>query len=567
MKTKKIFHLICAISITAAVASCKKDLLQINPTDKISEDILLADTTLFEGFVMNRYIGAKLQDKEGDGSSPGFGRGFEYSMWSSLTDESIYNNDDATWLIQRGQLAPENLGGAGVLWGRSYRSIRECNFAINALPKLSISQAHKDRLMGELKFIRAFRYQDLIRNYGGVVLMGDKVYNLSDNLQEDALFKRASIKESIDYVVGELTAAAASLPLDNSGTWALGRATKGAALALKSRLTLYAASPLYNAGTWDNAVKAAQEVIGLNKYGIYTGGYSNLFLSSDNNETIFQRLFTKNANHTHLEIANGPNGYGGWGGNLPLQNLVDDYAMDNGKAITETGSTYDPTHPYDRRDKRFYATILYNGAAYRGNVVESFIPGGKDSKDGPDNWNTTKTGYYLKKFMNDAYPLQNPWGNAGFQPWIYFRYAEILLNFAEAANEAGGADIVPVGSTLSARTALNLIRSRPGIMMPDLPVGLSQLAMREAIRYERRVELAFEEHRFYDVRRWKIADVTENKAAGGIIVTKTGATFTYTAKVALDGRHFEKQHYWLPIPRAEIQASNNRIAQNADYHQ
>lgn len=566
MKTKNIFHLICAISIAAAVTSCKKDLLQVNPTDKISEEILLADSSLFEGFVMNRYIGAKLQDKEGDGSNPGFGRGFEYSMWSSLTDESIYNNDDATWLIQKGQLAPENLGGAGVLWGRSYRSIRECNFALNALPKLNISQAHKNMLLGELKFIRAFRYQDLIRNYGGVILMGDKVYSLTDNLQDDALFKRATIKESIDYVVAELTAAAANLPLDNSGTWLLGRATKGAALALKSRLTLYAASPLYsNAGTWDNAVKAAQEVISLNKYGIYAGGYSNLFLSSDNNETIFQRLFTKNANHTHLEIANGPNGYGGWGGNLPLQNLVDDYEMDNGKAITEAGSTYDANNPYLRRDKRFYATILYNGAAYRGNVVESFIPGGKDSKDGPDNWNTTKTGYYLKKFMNDAYPLQNPWGNAGFQPWIYFRYAEILLNFAEAANEAGGADIVPSGSTLSARTAINLIRSRPGIAMPDLPAGMSQSAMRDAVRYERRVELAFEEHRFYDVRRWKIADVTENKAAGGIIVTKTGNTFTYTPKVALDGRHFEKQHYWLPIPRAEIQASNNKIVQNADY--
>jgi hypothetical protein len=288
-------------------------------------------------------------------------------------------------------------------------------------------------------------------------------------------------------------------------------------------------------------------------------------LSSDNNETIFQRLFTKNANHTHLEIANGPNGYGGWGGNLPLQNLVDDYEMDNGKAITEAGSTYDANNPYLRRDKRFYATILYNGAAYRGNVVESFIPGGKDSKDGPDNWNTTKTGYYLKKFMNDAYPLQNPWGNAGFQPWIYFRYAEILLNFAEAANEAGGADIVPAGSTLSARTAINLIRSRTGIAMPDLPAGMSQSAMRDAVRYERRVELAFEEHRFYDVRRWKIADVTENKPAGGIIVTKTGNTFVYTPKIALDGRHFEKQHYWLPIPRAEIQASNNKIVQNLDY--
>jgi hypothetical protein len=199
-------------------------------------------------------------------------------------------------------------------------------------------------------------------------------------------------------------------------------------------------------------------------------------------------------------------------------------------------------------------------------VVEAFIPGGKDSKDGPSNWNTTKTGYYLRKYMDDAYPLQNPWGNAGFHPWIYFRYAEILLNFAEASNEANGPDVVPSGATFSARQAINMIRERPGVNMPDLPPGLSQSQMRDAVRYERRVELAFEEHRFYDVRRWKIADVTENKPAGGIIITKNAdGSFSYTPKVALDGRLFLPKHYWLPIPRTEIQASGNQLQQNAGY--
>lgn len=556
--------MICGAMLS--ITSCKKDLLNVQATDRISTVAVETDTAVFEAFVANRYIGARLQDKEGDGSNPGFGRGFEYSMWSSLTDESIYNNDDATWLIQRGQLAPENLGGAGVLWARSYRSIRECNYALSILPKITMSAARKTRLEGELKFIRAFRYQDLIRNYGGVVLVGDKVSQLTDNLQDPSLFKRASIKESIDYAVAQLDDAAAKLPLDNDGGWLLGRATKGAALALKSRLRLYAASPLYAAGTWADAVTAAQAVISLNKYGIYTGGYGNLFLTNETNEAIFERLYTKNANHTHLEIANGPNGYGGWAGNTPLQNLVDDYEMDNGKAITDPTSGYDATHPYDHRDPRFAATVLYNGALYRGQTVDSYIPGGKDSKDGPDNWNTTKTGYYLKKYMNDAYPLQNPWGNAGFQPWIYFRYAEVLLNFAEAANEAYGPDVVPSGSSLSARTAINLIRSRPSVNMPALAGGLSQSQMRDAVRYERRVELAFEEHRFYDVRRWKIADVTENKPAGGVIITKNAnGSFVYTSKVALDGRTFATKHYWLPIPRSEIQASGGQLQQNPGY--
>lgn len=563
MKLNTILYTMCVVAMTAT--SCKKDFLEIEPTDKIAENVVLSDSVVFEAYVVNRYIGARLQDKEGDGTDPGFGRGFEYSMWSSITDESIYNNDDNTWLIQRGLLAPENPGMAGTIWPRSYRSIRECNFALNGLDGLTMSQAHKDRLRAELKFIRAFRYHDLIRNYGGVVLMGDKVSSLSDDLQDPAFFKRATLKESLDYAVAQLDEAAAGLPLDNNGNWPLGRATKGAALALKSRLLLYAASPLYAAGTWEAATAAAQAVITLGKYGISQQGYGQLFLSTANNELIFARLYTKNANHTHLEIANGPNGYGGWGGNLPLQNLVDDYQMNTGKPITDGSSGYDPAAPYANRDPRFYATVLYNGASYRGATVETFTPGGKDSKDGPDNWNTSKTGYYLKKFMNDAYPLQNPWGNAGFQPWIYFRYAEVLLNFAEAANEAYGADVVPPGATFSARDAINQVRTRTGIQMPPVAAGLSKDAFRDAVRYERRVELAFEEHRFYDVRRWKIADVTENKPANGINIVKSGANYTYTTKVALDGRHFETKHYWLPIPRAEILASNNQLTQNSGY--
>lgn len=565
MKTKHIFSLLFATTLAVGMASCKKDFLDITPTDKIAETAVLADSMVFEAFVVNRYIGARLQDKEGDGTDPGFGRGFEYSMWSSITDESIYNNDDNTWLIQRGQLAPENLGMAGTIWPRSYRSIRECNFALNGLDEVPMSDARKARLRAELKFIRAFRYHDLIRNYGGVVLMGDKVYSLSDNLQDDALFQRASLKASIDYAVAQLDEAAAGLPTDNNDSWPLGRATKGAALALKARLLLYAASPLYNVGTWAAAATAAQAVIGMNKYNLYQGGYGNLFLGTNNTELIFARLYTKNAGHTHLEIANGPNGYGGWGGNLPLQNLVDDYRMMDGKPITDPTSSYDPANPYVGRDPRFYATILYNGASYRGATVDLYIPGGKDSKDGPDNWNTSKTGYNLKKFMNDAYPLQNPWGNAGFQPWYYVRYAEVLLNYAEAANEAYGPDVLPTGATLTARAAVNLVRARTGVNMPAVAAGISQANLRDVIRYERRVELAFEEHRFYDVRRWQIADATENKPAGGIIVTKTGNTYTYTPKVALDGRHFETKHYWLPIPRAEILSSNNKLKQNDNY--
>jgi len=560
MKSKRIISIfVIATGIFLSVNACKNDFLNVVPTDRVSDASILSDSSLFESYVINRYVGVRLTEKEAEGTPPGFGRGFEYALWSSLTDESIYNNDDNTWLVQRGQLAPENTGIAGTIWGRSYRGIRDVNYALSNLDKVPMSATQKNRLKGELKFLRAFRYQDLIRNYGGVVLMKDKVMELGEDLANADIYTKSSIKDCIDYVVAELDEASTLLPRDNGNNWQLGRATKGAALALKARLLLYAASPLYNSGNWQAAAKAAKDVMDMGKYSLYTNGYDKLFLTAENNpEIIFERLYTQGARHVCLEISNAPNSYGGWGGNVPLQNMVDAYEMNNGKPITEPTSGYNSQDPYTNRDPRFYMTILYNNAGYRTNSVQSYLPGGKDSKDGPSNWNTSKTGYYLKKYMNDNLPIDNPWDVAGTQPWIYFRYAEILLNYAEAQNEA-------VGPDQSVYDAVNAIRKRPSVNMPALQAGLTQTQMREVIRRERQVELAFEEHRYYDVRRWKIANVTENVPAYGIEVVRNGTTLTYNRKEALSGRHFEEKHNFLPIPRAEIQASNGKLTQTSGY--
>ncbi|MET3875864.1 RagB/SusD family nutrient uptake outer membrane protein [Chitinophaga sp. OAE865] len=556
MKTTHFIYSL-ALAATGLLASCKQDYLNITPTDRILGEAVLADSALFQNYVINRYLSIKLQDKEGEGTNPGFGRGFEYGLWSSITDESIYNNDDNTWVIQQGQVAPENTGIAGTIWGRSYRSIRECNYALNNIDSVEMSVALRKKLTAELRFIRAYRYHDLIRNYGGVVMMGDKEYQLTDNLTDPALFKRATLKESMDYAVSELTAAAADLPLTNDDSWKLGRATKGAALALKARLLLYAASPLYNVGTWQAAADAAKAVMDLSQYTL-AADYSQLFIKPDNNEIIFGRRYAVGARHVCLEISNGPNGYGGWAGNTPLQNLVDAYEMKNGKQITDPTSGYNPQNPYANRDARFYATILYNGASYRGSTIQTFSPGGKDGKDGPSNWNSTKTGYYLRKFMDDNNPIDNPWNVAGLQPWIYIRYAEILLNYAEAQNEATGPDA-------SVYAAVNQIRQRSSVQQPALTPGLSKDQMRTAIQHERQVELAFEEHRFYDVRRWKTAIVTENVPAYGVDVAVSGGVYTYTRKIALKDRLFSEKNYWLPIPRADILASNGQLEQNKGY--
>jgi len=565
MKNINVFKsVVFGIAASVALTGCEKDFLEITPTDVLNDSSILTDSVLFDAFVVNRYMGVKLTNKEGDSNQPGFGRGFEYAMWSSLTDESIYNNNDDTWLIQQGQLAPENLGIAGTFWARSYRSIREINYALAHINEVGMSPSHVNLLVAELKFIRAFRYHDLIRNYGEVVLVGDRVTELGDDYTDPALFDRRPIAEAMAYVTSELDAAAAGLPVSNSGNYGEGRATRGAALALKSRLLLYAASPLYNNGTsdaqkWAQAAAAAKAVMDMGTYSLYQGGYGSLFTGQGSNqEYIFARFYNITARHLALEIANGPNGYGGWGGNVPLQNLVDDYEMADGTMFSWSNPTQ-AANPYENRDPRFYETVLFNGAEYRDRTVETFRPNGLDSPEGPDNWNSSRTGYYLKKFIREDLPIINPWDVAGVQNWIYFRYGEILLNYAEAQNEA-------VGPDATVYEAINAIRGRQGVNMPALPAGLSQSEMRDRIRHERRIELAFEEHRFYDVRRWMIASQVENEEAEGIRILRDGAgNLTYEVVTALTGKSFQDKHYWLPIPRFEIQASNNMLPQNPGY--
>jgi hypothetical protein len=555
----KYIYILPVVLLLRLLTGCDESFLDVAPTDRINDESLKSSATLFEGYVVNRYMSIRYTEKEGEGTPPGFGRGFEYAMWSSLTDESVYIHDDYSWIIQQGALAPNNTGIAGTLWARSYRSIRECNYALSIIDEVDMEDDHREILRAELKFIRAYRYHDLIRNYGKVVLLGDRVSNLNDDFSDPSLYEKSEISECINYVVNQLNEAAAALPVNNNSQWPLGRATKGAALALKARMLLYAASPLYNAGTWKDAADAARDVMDMNKYQLY-GDYGSLFLDENSNEIIFERLYAVGSNHVCMEIANGPNGYSGWAGNVPLQNLIDDYEVLVDQETAVPFDTTNPAHvnnPYENRDPRFYATILYNGAEYRGRPVETFLPGGKDTKDGIDNWNTSFSGYYLRKFIDETLPIVNPWDVAGTQPWIYMRYAEILLNFAEARNEDTGPDA-------EVYAAINAIRDRAG--MPDLPEVLTKNEMREKIWHERRIELAFEEHRFYDVRRWQIAMETENEPAYGMRINKINdTTFTYERIIALDGRRFEIQHYWLPIPLEEIQSSGGLLEQNPDY--
>jgi starch-binding outer membrane protein, SusD/RagB family len=559
-----IIPLLCSLMLVG----CDSDFLKPAPTS-LTDEAMWNDANLAEAYIINLYTGIRLTEKEPskDERYVGFGRGFHWAMYASITDEAVYSNDDQTYLVQRGQLSPSNFGWTSTVWGRSYRSIREANLALQNLPQVPVTDERRARLEAEIRFVRAFRYFDLLKGFGGVSILGDEVTQLSDDFSE--LYDRKTIDETVAYIVSELDAAIGVLPNDPGGDWQRGRATTPAAMALKSRVLLYAASPLYTGGQsvpakWQEAANAAKAVMDLGKFSLATTlnanpseNYRMLFVSTPTQEDIFYREYVNTSPSMAMERMNAPNGYGGWGGNCPMQNLVDDYEMMNGLPITDGASGYNPQAPYANRDPRFYATILFNGADYRGRKVETFLPGGKDSPDGNEPWNTSPTGYYLRKFLKESISLED-WNNMGTATWRYFRYAEILLNYAEAQNEA-------VGPDQSVYDAVNAIRSRAG--MPALPAGLSPDQMRDRIRNERRIELAYEEHRYFDVRRWLIAEDVENEPAQGMSVQKNGdGTFTYTVKEALTGKNFQQQHYWFPIPLQEINVSNGSLDQNPLYN-
>lgn len=573
---KKIF-IILSLGLIL-FSACDDQFLEVD-SPNLTDQAVWADPVLAQAFITGLYTSIRIADKEpghnGGDTPAGFGRGFHWALWSSVSDETIYSNDDQTYLVQRGQLSPSNIGFMGTAWGRGFRAIREVNLALqNIDTETSPFPADvRTRLVAELHFIRAYRYFDLLKSFGRLPIVGDRVTSLDDT-DFSELFERKSIAEVVAYIEGELDLAIADLP-ENNGE----RATRGAAMALKSRLLLYAASPLYagsnDLAKWQAAADAAEDVIELNKYSLVNNlstdpaeNFQEYFLQRRmTEEDIFMRFYQETSvsggRAIPIERMNGPNGSGGWGGNCPTQNFVDDFEMANGLAIGEAGSGYDPQNPYVNRDPRFYATVVHNGSTLRDRAYESFQPGGMDSPDGNEPWNTSPTGYLMRKFMREDIDL-NAWNQMGSTPWRYFRYAEILLNFAEAMNEAQG-PVATGPSGQSAYSAVNAVRNRAG--MPALPVGLTQAEMRERIRNERRVELAFEEHRYFDVRRWLIAETVENEPARRVRITRNDdATLTYDySQEALSGKTFNTEHYWFPIPLSEITASGGLLEQNPDY--
>lgn len=403
-------------------------------------------------------------------------------------------------------------------------------------------------LREESKVLLAYNYFELMKRYGGVPIILEAASPTEGKKEPKS---RNSVEEVVDHCITQIDQALGGLQTNwkSYDQQRDGRFTKGAAMALKSRILLYAASPLFNESNsvakWEQAAKAAHDVIKLGQYSL-SRDYRNLFLGNNSvleNEVIMSlRLGGTNT----MERNNYPIGTpGGSSGITPSHNLVSAY---------ENKGIPDSNNPYVNKDPRLSYSIVTNNSSWNGRVIETW-PGGKDDYRFS---NTSRTGYYLKKFLNENLYLQE--SQTAVRSWIMFRYAEILLNYAEAMNEAYGPNSTN-GYSFTAIEAINLIRNRTGVEMPAISAS-SKDELRALIKHERRIELAFEGHRYWDLKRWKDADIVLNKPIMGVKSQKTGPFYSY-AEFQVETRKFDASKMYLyPIPQDEINKTNSVVKQN-----
>jgi starch-binding outer membrane protein, SusD/RagB family len=547
--TKKyisIFSLLLAIAI---FTGCKK-----------YEEVPLNNTTselVFDSTDVTGVLARQIVNNIYSTLPNGFNR-IDAVPLDAATDDAIasaFNN--ATEILSQNRLTAEN--NVDDRWAASYTGIRRANEYLNKeyqIPNVQLA-LEKRYWKAEVRFIRALHYFELIKRYGGVPLIGNTVYGTEIKIN----LPRNTFDECVAYIVNECTLIKDSLRVEPLPTGEWGRIPRGAAMALKAKALLYAASPLNNPTNdvikWQAAAQAARDVINLGFYQLEPT-FTNAFLTRTSREVIlaFQRAQTSD-----LEQLNSPIGYNvapisAQGYVSPSQELVDSFPMRSGLSIYAAGSGYNPTTPYANRDLRLDATVFYNGMMWLNRPVETF-EGGRDKPGGIQR--QTRTGYYMKKFLGNfstatAYAAQT-------HNFPLFRYADILLMYAEAQNEAG----IPA----DAYTQLRAIRARAGITAGvgntyGIPNGLTQAQLRTFIRNERRIEMAFEEQRFWDIRRWKIAETMNAKEIKGMTIVKTGTTFTYTPTTAARLYFTAPKHYVYPIPFNEI-TSNSAMVQNTGY--
>lgn len=529
-------------------------------------------------------------------------RDFLTSIYSNLPDDfsSVGGamrsaaSDEAEFVIQSSDIQEFNNGqwsSSNALdnnWFKYYSGIRAVNFFLSNIEgrtfedfKYNVEYEDEmerfEKFQYEARFLRAFFYFELAKRYGDIP-MPLRVIN---DVEEINSIEKSDFEDVVVYIVEECDAIRDHLPVDwnNVVFQETGRVTRGAVQALKVRALLYAASPLHNPenvkSKWEAAAEAANEFL-INP--VFSYSFDPEYYNSNNmsrgafnnrnsKELIFER---RQGNSFSFERANFPKGFDEANGNAtcPSQNLVDAYQTidgynvildDNGKWSAPGSTVFDPANPYDNRDPRLLQTILVNGKTWKGTTIETFN-GGAHASPLAD---ATPTGYYLQKYVRQDIDIAGSNAAPKEHVWVLFRLAEIYLNLAEAMNEAFGPNEIPDGYIMNAVDAINAVRTRAAVGMPSIS-NVTTDQLRALIINERRIELAFEDHRFWDIRRWRLHDdgnpnkVTED--IFGVVITSDNGDYSYSKKM-VDNRVWDNKMYLYPIPYNEIKLNPN-LTQN-----
>lgn len=431
--------------------------------------------------------------------------------------------------------------------------------------KYQLQMEHIKYYPYEARVLRAFYLFELARRYGDIAVPLNML-----SIEEANSIEKTSFDNVIDFIVSECTECAENLPQTFVGMLddEYGRVTKGFAMAVKAKALLYAASPLHNPANdkarWQKAAQAAMDIINYNYYTLDPGVKAN---NSTSPEVIMvvMRSESQSFERNNFPVRFTEGDRTSMGGTFPTQELVDAFQTAAGYDIilTDEGwQTDDPdfdiTKPYESRDPRFANTILANGMTFKGSEIETF-EGGVDYSATRSGL-CTVTGYYLRKYIQETTSFTPENNVSNKHHWIVYRYAEALLSYAEAANEYfGSPDQTDGNLTLSAREALNQVRDNAG--MPEVN-AVSYDEFKTAVRREWRVEFAFEDHRFWDVRRWKIGADTQGKISGVKIVRKA-AGLEYS-RFTVESRTWAEKMYLYPIPQNEV-FCNSHLTQNTGW--
>ena len=606
---KKYFNIKIFSILLLLLPACSEKILDKSPLDKYSDATVWTDPNLASAYLNYCY--------------DNIGHGIRNEFLTSISGESFVSRGSSSQPYNLGTLNADRISGtySNVSWS-NFANIQRINLFLDnidkiaenfAEPKRSVVKAQTDLLKGEALFLRAYIYTNMCRTFGGVPIM--KTANkLGDDL---STIVRATFEETVDFIVKDCDDAAQLLKLKSDTK--MGKATKETALALKSRILLFAASDLTADGTaindlvgyespnrpalWTAARDAAKAVMDLGTCELANWGApdqkavaKNRFeffkaYTLANNEVIWGKMFVADLGTRHRSNQlNGPNGINNFGRNGPLQSMVDSYEMSDGSKFFDhftvntsnqyknVSATFTHENPYYDREPRFYADVLYDSAVWQPRFANSATrdPLGIYERRTHRTMTSATTftdvfgldtrkdpyfpaggcygGYLMKKFMGNTVV-----GDVQYNQniWIYFRYAEILLNYAEAC--------LMLGDIPTATTYINMIRNRAAL--PDFTGDIT-----EALRQERNIELFGEEIRWFDIRRWKILQEALGIINYGIDITEVkdldaGTITTTWKRIECQARNmtvFNDKIYWIPIQTTELKKAP-QLVQNPGY--